>query len=280
LRTANWDSGVRWDDPNFYWGDPSYILEPGDPGYVPPASALPNNPNPRKRKKPMKEDPIADGDEEFAAQLQAFKLAIGSYSTLLGLSAGEVTAQAADADYFRYALQCETAVSNSADQWNSWKRLIREGGTPPPEGLPAATVLPTTVPVVDPGVEARFRALIAKIKKHPSYNEAIGQALGIEGAEVSGPDFSTFAPKLKLEQTGAGVLVRWGWQGKSAFLDMCEIEVDRGDGFKLLAFDTTPNYLDTTVPTTAAKWTYRAIYRVGDARVGQWSAPVSIAVAG
>ena len=78
------------------------------------------------------------------------------------------------------------------------------------------------------------------------------------------------------------MLVRWGWQGKSAFLDLCEIEVDRGDGqgFKLLAYDTTPNYLDTLQPTTAAKWTYRAIYRVGDARVGQWSAPVSIAVAG
>jgi hypothetical protein len=40
LKIANWDSGVRWDDPNFYWGDPSYILEPGDPGYVPPVSTI------------------------------------------------------------------------------------------------------------------------------------------------------------------------------------------------------------------------------------------------
>jgi hypothetical protein len=228
----------------------------------------------------MKEDPIADGDDEFAAQLLAFKLAIPSYISLFELTPEEVAAQAADADYFFFVLQCMTAVSNSADQWASWKTLIRRGGTPPPEGLPVATVLPPSVAVVAAGVEARFRALIAKIKKHPAYNEAIGQALGIEGAEVAGPDFTTFGPKLRLEQTGAGMLVRWGWQGKSAFVDMLELEVDRGDGqgFKLLAFDTTPNYLDTTVPTTAAKWTYRAIYRVGDARVGQWSAPVSIAV--
>ena len=31
---------------------------------------------------------------------------------------------------------------------------------------------------------------------------------------------------------------------------------------------------------TPTKWTYRAIYRVGDQRVGQWSKSVSIAVGG
>ncbi len=86
---------------------------------------------------------------------------------------------------------------------------------------------------------------------------------------------------LKLEQSGAGVMVRWGWQGKSTFLDLCEIEVDRGNnaGFKLLAYDSTPSYVDTLAPTVLVKWTYRAIYRVDNSRVGQWSAPVSITVA-
>jgi hypothetical protein len=51
-------------------------------------------------------------------------------------------------------------------------------------------------------------------------------------------------------------------------------------GYVFLANDTTPGYTDTTpFPTTPAKWTYRAIYRVGDEQVGQWSAPVSVAVA-
>ena len=84
---------------------------------------------------------------------------------------------------------------------------------------------------------------------------------------------------LKLEHSGAGVMVRWGWRGQSAFLDLLELEVDRGSGFQLLAYDSTPDYLDTTPITVAAKWTYRAIFRVGDARVGQWSGPVSINVA-
>jgi hypothetical protein len=48
-----------------------------------------------------------------------------------------------------------------------------------------------------------------------------------------------------------------------------------------IAIDTTPNYTDTQpFPAAPTKWTYQAIYRVGDQRVGQWSAPVSVTVGG
>ena len=39
MKPVTWDSGVLWDDPNLRWGDPSYLLEPGDPGYVNTAPA-------------------------------------------------------------------------------------------------------------------------------------------------------------------------------------------------------------------------------------------------
>ena len=53
---------------------------------------------------------------------------------------------------------------------------------------------------------------------------------------------------------------------------MIELVVDRSEGEVLLSQDTTPNYTDITpFPATPATWTYRAIYRVGDSRVGQWS---------
>ena len=74
-----------------------------------------------------------------------------------------------------------------------------------------------------------------------------------------------------------------GLGGFSAFLDICELQVDRGDGkgFVALAFDTTPGYVDTqSFPAAPVKWTYQAIYRVGDSRVGQWSKPVSVTVGG
>jgi len=86
---------------------------------------------------------------------------------------------------------------------------------------------------------------------------------------------------LKLELSGGGVMIRWGWQRYSQFLDTCELQVDRGAGagWQVLAFDTTPNYLDTQpLPAPAARWKYRAIYRIGDQRAGQWSNEVSLPV--
>jgi hypothetical protein len=109
----------------------------------------------------------------------------------------------------------------------------------------------------------------------------IGELLGIEGAVLSGPDYATLKPVLKPKLSGGYVLVGWGWLGFSQFLDSLEILVDRGTGagYVPLTIDTTPDYLDTAPsPATPAKWMYKAIFRVGDQRVGQWSDPVSINV--
>ena len=66
--------------------------------------------------------------------------------------------------------------------------------------------------------------------------------------------------------------------------DALEIWVDRGTGtFSYLANDTVPDYLDTAPLPAAgqsATWRYRAIYRLGDERVGQWSNVAVIAVMG
>jgi hypothetical protein len=80
---------------------------------------------------------------------------------------------------------------------------------------------------------------------------------------------------------GGQVVVSWTFGGYSAYLDACEIQVDRNDGkgFGLLAMDTTPGYTDTQAfPTAKTVWTYRAIFLLNDGRVGVWSQPVSIAV--
>ena len=77
------------------------------------------------------------------------------------------------------------------------------------------------------------------------------------------------------------VLVKWGWGGFGAWLHICEIWVDRGDGkgFVFLTIDTTPNYTDTLpLPTVNTEWKYKAIYRDGETQFGLWSEVVSIAV--
>jgi hypothetical protein len=229
----------------------------------------------------MKSDYIQQNDDAFNAQLQTFKNGIANYVTVLGLTTQQLATQAADANYFDYTLKCMNLMSNGSLQWTGWKNLTRGGGTPPASGAPVAPVFPTAVPAVAPGIEVRFRALVQLIKANPNYNETIGLALGIEGAQQVGPDLTTIQPAIDAIISGNHVNVKWGWGGYTAFLDICELQVDRGDGkgFGLLAFDTTPGYTDTqSFPTTPAIWTYRAIYRVGDAQVGVWSNPVSVTV--
>jgi hypothetical protein len=228
-----------------------------------------------------KSDYLDYTDDGFAAQLETFKNTIGGYAAMLGLSPAQVTAQAADADYFQYVLACQAMMRNGGIQWTGWKDLVRDGGTPPPAGAPVAPTFPAAVPAVEPGIEVRFRNLVKQIKPHANYNEAIGEALGIEGPQQTGPDLTTVQPDIEATINGNRVEIGWGWNGNSAFLDLCEIEVDRNDnkGSILLTYDSTPNYVDTApFPATPTKWTYRAIYRVGDQRVGQWSKPVSVTV--
>lgn len=230
----------------------------------------------------IRSDYLARSDEAFSAQLVNFKNTIGGYATTLGVSAASVTAQAADSDYFAYVLQVRDIMQNGARQWTRWKDIARDGGAIPAGGAPVAPVFPTTVAAVAPGIETRFRALVRQIKASGNYNSAIGAALGIEGAEQIPPDLNKIAPRLTATVTGGHVAIGWGWEGHAEFLDQCELEVDRGTGtFALLSIDTTPNYTDTQpFPSGTAKWIYRATYRVGDNRVGQWSTPVSVMVGG
>lgn len=226
-----------------------------------------------------KADYVEQNNDSFNTQLQTFRSVIANYATLLSVTPAQITAQAADTAYFDYCLKCTTLIANAAQQWTGWRNLERTGGSPPATGAPVAPVLPTLVPAVAPGIEARFRALVQQIKASSNYNDAIGKALGIEGPQQTAPDLATIQPVIGAITSGNQVQVKWGWGGQRAYLDFCELQVDRGDGrgFGPLAFDTTPGYTDThPFPAAPATWTYRAIYRVGDNQVGVWSNPVSV----
>ena len=138
----------------------------------------------------MKADYIQQNDDAYNAQMQTFKNVIANYATLLGVTAAQIAAQAADAASYDYVLKCMKIMVNGAAQWTAWKNLERAGGTPPASGAPVAPVFPTAVAAVAPGIEVRFRALVQLLKANPNYNETIGKALGIEGAQQVGPDLT------------------------------------------------------------------------------------------
>src|SRR5438552_952186 len=129
---------------------------------------------------------INASDDGFAHQLVTFKDAVGAYAAPFGLTPAQLLAQANDADYFTYSLECQQLMQNGSKQWTAWKDLTRAGGTPP-SAIPQPPTFPPSLPTVAPGVEVRFRTLVKQIKANSEYNESIGQALGIEGSQKTGP---------------------------------------------------------------------------------------------
>jgi hypothetical protein len=223
---------------------------------------------------------LPNTEDGKAAAFEQFRDNIAPYVATFGLAAGDITQQGADADYYRQALNLAQTMSSAAQQWTAWKGIVLTGISGSEPALPAKPAgFPTAVAA---GILSRFLALAKTVKNHKNYTPAIGEILGLEGAEQTAPDLATIQPDITAKIAGNRVEIPWGWGGNGAFLDMIELQVDRDEkGFVLLAYDTTPGYVDTEpFPATPTKWTYRAIYRVGDAQVGQWSKEESVTVGG
>jgi hypothetical protein len=218
--------------------------------------------------------------------LDNFRNKLAAYQALLGLTAAQVAAGIADARWLIYVIgSWLPAVRAFAPACTDTMNLAMTGDGTALSTLTVFTppALPAGVVPVATGALNRIFALVQTIKDSTGYTDAIGTDLRIVGAQQAAPDLSTVQPVLTATVNGTGVDLGWGWEGNSAFLDMCELQVDRGDGkgFGPLAFDTTPNYTDTTpFPAALTKWTYRGIYHANDQRVGLWSAEVSVIVGG
>ena len=226
---------------------------------------------------------LAHDDEGRAQQFIVFRDNIGQFLVPLGMlpTDPDIVQQALDAARFRALVDFQATMQQSAQGWTAEKNFERDGTGTAPSGQ-NVPVLPPDFPAAQPpGIVPRFRQLVKRLRGNKNLTDAMAQTLGITGAEHLGPDLTSIQPDLDLALVGTHVEVDWDWQGYAADLDMCLLQVDRGDGhgFRDLCYDTTPGYNDTEpFPATPAKWTYRAIYRIGDANVGVWSKPVSITV--
>ena len=271
---AVWDSP----NPNVTWDG---ILEPGDPGYTPPPASSPVK---RRKRTPMKHQTYyPTRSAEQVQWLENFAAKIGGYAAALALDAAVVSDIVKDARWVMYIIgPWITAV-------RAWNLACTQAAKDAQTGTGGAVALPVFTPPAlpagtvarDEGALTRIFDLVAEIKENNACGEAMCADLRLVGPEQGPPDFATLAPLLTLAISGNAVKVGWGWQGYGKWLDQCEIQVDRGQGWQTLTFDTTPDYVDShAFPGTVAQWKYRAIYRVDDAQVGQWSAVMTIAVGG
>lgn len=219
---------------------------------------------------------IPSDDNGKVPWLNNFSGKLSKYNAIVGISAAEVASAVADAAFFAYVLDAKNQTARYAQNWTAYKNAARDGGSM--GEIPAAPVLGVAPALVAPGIFSRAAALAVRIKKHPGYTEAMGRDLGIIGAEET-VDVNAMKPVLTLTLQGGKPNIGWVKNG----MDSLEIWVDRGTGsFSFLTIDTVPDYLDTfaAAPGSSAAWKYKAIYRLHDDQVGQWSDVACVGVVG
>lgn len=283
---------LTWDNPNLRWGSPSVLLEPGDPGYLPPAYYSPGKTKPKHTMKHQRYYPTRTGAQ--LAWLENFRNKIRLHAATLSLDDAIALAVIADCRWLHYVLGTWLPATRAwAEACTAATRQAATGTggvlalpifTPPPlppaePGAPGGA-LPAVVPMAE-GALTRIFDYIAELKEVNGCTDAMCQDLGIIGAEDGAPDLATLRPDISATLSGSQVQIAWGWGGYGKWLDLCELQVDRGTGWQPLAFDTTPGCTDSAPqPATPAVWKYRAIYHANDARVGLWSNEVAVAVGG
>ena len=216
-------------------------------------------------------------DSGKAQLLEHLARRLPAYAETLEVSAADIAGLQADAEAFRHAIASTDSIQANARQWTAYKNLQRDGGVrvnPRPQ-LPH---LPVPARDVAPGIVPRLIALVSRLKTAHQYNEAIGHDLQIIGPEqrVTPDDWK---PVLDTRSVAGQPVIKW----PKGDADAIEIWADRddGQGFRLATITSGTDYTDTTpTPATGAVWKYKAIYRLRDAQVGQWSGVVSVAVGG
>ena len=285
MRTAYFDTNdpeMYFDNPNLRWGSPSYLLEKGDPGYVDPFPSLNKTKQHAKKMKHNNYYPLKQADQII--WLTTFANKIELLGPGLGLTKAQIDAIVADCLWLIYLLQAW--LPSTRDWSQTGTDALAEAQTGDGTALMVLPVyvvpnLPGATVPVNTGALTRIFAVVQDIKNSGKCSDQDQRTLGIIGSEKTGPDLTTLQPVFTLSIVGGSVLLAWNFGGYAAFLDACELQVDRADGkgYVTLAMDTTPGYTDTQpFPAVRTVWTYRATYLLNDKRVGVWSQPVSIAV--
>ena len=222
---------------------------------------------------------ISKSDSGKAQFLTNLANKIGADAATLGISPAEVASIQADAAMFKYVLRMQEAFKTFKQAVSAYKNLLRDGQqSETPSPLPVAPTLPAPPVLVNDGIFWRARKLVARIKAHPNYNQAIGEGLGIVGDEHV-VDRLELKPVLKSRLDGEYPVIIW----KKGVADRINIYVDRkdGKGFVFLTTDSQPDYIDKHPMPKGVEslvWDYKAIYLIGDDQVGQFSEPIQVTV--
>lgn len=93
---VSWSSGVKWGNPSLRWGSPSYLLEPGDPGYVPPDVPPPQKP--KKKRNYMASNPTPNALDELIIAGEDLCDGLTQHAVAIGIKQNTFAAGRADLD--------------------------------------------------------------------------------------------------------------------------------------------------------------------------------------
>ena len=201
-----------------------------------------------------------------------------AYQILFEINDTDTKALKNDAFNLRKAYTLKHQVQSYGHRCTAYMNLLWDGGGGDTSWPVAPVIEPNPSSSVMAGATLRFSKLVARIKAHPNYTIAIGQDLHIIGAKIV-LDTTGWKPVLSIKYVAGHPLIIWT-KGRA---DAIEIWADRGDGngFTLFAVNNQPDTIDNTpLPSVSANWKYKAIYRLHDEQVGQWSDVLSILVGG
>ncbi len=222
---------------------------------------------------------IPKSDSGKLQLLTNFVNKIGIHAARFNISPAEVTSVKNDLAMFKYALKMQEAFKTFKQSISTYKNLMRDGNEDEILGSsPVDPNIPAPPFAINQGIFKRFRRLVARIKAHPAYTEAIGEDFGIVGDEHV-VDIHQLKPELKGRIVVGHPVIIW----KKGVAEALDIYVNRkdGKGFVFLTTDSHPDYTDKhPMPKDVESivWEYKAAYRINDEQVGKFSNIIRIAV--
>jgi len=212
-------------------------------------------------------------------QVQNFLAKIASYATVLGLTPAQVGAAQDLCEAIIGAINSTDQCRTTMQAMTQWRDSVLTG-EPVGANAAAAPVFPVVGAVVyQVGSITQFVRLRDLIVASPGYTLAIGEDLGLVGAETSRPAPSSVTPDLTAQaSTGYMVNLTGSMQG----MDALRVEYSRdGNNFTTVAFLTnTPGGFQVTpqTPNQPEKGFVRAVFIKKNEVVGNYSANYPVTV--
>ena len=223
-------------------------------------------------------DYIPNSDGDRLKWFNNFSTKIGGYAPTFALLPPDVDAIRADCAAAIYMINQVTTAKQDFERRVQYKETLIDGKISAAASayLGAFTPQPVPVVLVAPGVIARLRAVVKRIKAHAQYTVATGDDLDIV------PIVPVINPNVKPKLTGIALAgMRVEIKFIKAGFDAVSVESKRGNeaGYTYLGTFVRSPFVDnraTLVAGQSEQRTYRATYLNGNDEFGLASEPLVI----